>query len=221
MAKTSSFEQYHRRYERWFTAHPDAYQSELLALRALLPWRGLGLEIGVGSGRFAAPLGVPIGLDPSRAMLRYASRRGIHTVQGVAESLPFAEATFDYILVATTICFVDDPASMLREAWRVLRPQGSVCIGFIDRESSLGQTYLAQQPRSPFYRVATFYSAAEVFVFLRNAGFAESVCIQTLFDPPGGTTEIESFRAGFGAGAFVVVRGAKDSSARPSPPRSQ
>jgi len=32
----------------------------LLAVRALLPWRGLGLDIGVGTGRFAAPLMVMV-----------------------------------------------------------------------------------------------------------------------------------------------------------------
>ena len=148
MARISPFQDYHRRYERWFTHHQGAYHSELLALRALLPWQGLGLEIGVGSGRFAAPLGVQIGIDPSRAVLCYASKRGTQTVKGVAEILPFADATFDYVLVATTICFVDDPTSMLSEAWRVLRPHGSACIGFIDRESSLGQIYLAEQPRN-------------------------------------------------------------------------
>ena len=138
MARSSPFENYHRRYERWFAHHQGAYHSELLAMRALLPWQGLGLEIGVGSGRFASPLGVQIGLDPSHTMLRYASERRIHAVQGVAESLPFPDATFDYVLVVTTICFVDDPVRMLSEAWRVLRPHGSVCIGFIDHESFFG-----------------------------------------------------------------------------------
>ena len=56
-----------RRYEAWFTRNPAAYHSELLAVRALLPWQGLGLEIGAGTGRFAAPLGVTVGVDPSRA----------------------------------------------------------------------------------------------------------------------------------------------------------
>jgi hypothetical protein len=65
----SSFDIYHGRYEAWFVRHPAAYHSELLALRALLPWQGLGLEIGVGTGRFAAPLGVKVGVDSSKAML--------------------------------------------------------------------------------------------------------------------------------------------------------
>jgi SAM-dependent methyltransferase len=209
MPRSSPFEIHHRRYERWFTHHQGADHSELLALRALLPWQGLGLEIGVGSGRFAAPLGVEIGVDPSRKMLRYASKRGIRTAQAIAESLPFSGATFDYVLVVTTICFVDDPAQMLSEAWRVLRPHGALCIGFIDRETPLGQFYLAQQPKNPFYRVATFYSSAEVRSLLEKAGFSDSISVQTLFSRPGTAAEIEPFRAGSGAGAFVVMRVSK------------
>jgi len=64
---TSSFNSHHRRYEAWFSRHEAAYFSELLAIRALLPWKGRGLEIGVGTGRFATPLGVEVGVDPSQS----------------------------------------------------------------------------------------------------------------------------------------------------------
>ena len=47
---------HHRRYDEWFEHHEAAHLSELLAVRALLPWKGRGLEIGVGTRRFAAPL---------------------------------------------------------------------------------------------------------------------------------------------------------------------
>ncbi len=50
-----------RRYEAWFQNHEAAYLSELLALRDFLPRSGLGVEIGVGSGRFATPLGIGVG----------------------------------------------------------------------------------------------------------------------------------------------------------------
>ncbi len=72
---TSSFNSHHRRYEAWFSRHEAAYLSELLAVRALLPWEGRGLEIGVGTGRFSAPLGVEVGIDPSKAMLSYSIER--------------------------------------------------------------------------------------------------------------------------------------------------
>jgi hypothetical protein len=45
--RTEPFVRHHRRYEDWFERHRAAYLSELLAVRALLPWQGRGLEIGV------------------------------------------------------------------------------------------------------------------------------------------------------------------------------
>ena len=119
--KTAPFNAYHERYEAWFRRHPAAYHSELLAVRALLPWQGLGLEIGVGTGRFAAPLGISVGLDPSAEMLAYAAERGISSIQGVAEDLPFKNAVFDYGFIVTTICFVDNPKTMLHDK-RHFRP---------------------------------------------------------------------------------------------------
>lgn len=206
MPRTTPFEIHHRRYDDWFVCHAAAYQSELLAVRALLPWDGLGLAIGVGTGRFAAPLGVQVGIDPSRVVLDYAACRGISSVQGVAEALPFSNSSFDYILSVTTICFVDDATAMLTEAYRVLKPGGELVIGFIDRTSDLGQHYLTHQAENVFYREATFFSADEVEQLLRDTGFTEPVWVQTLSKPMEETREIEPLRTGRGEGAFVVVK---------------
>jgi SAM-dependent methyltransferase len=138
-------------------------------------------------------------------MLAYAAARGIETVDGVAENLPFADGSFDHALVVTTICFVDSPAQMLAEARRVLKPGGRLVIGFIDRESTLGQHYLAHQAESDFYREATFHSADEVAQLLVDAGFSIGAWCQTLARPLAETREIEPLRAGQGQCAFVVV----------------
>lgn len=205
MPRTEPFEAHHQRYEAWFGKHEAAYVSELLALRPFVPWVGRGIEIGVGSGRFAEPLGVQVGLDPSRAMLAYAAARGIEVVQGAAEALPFAGASFDHALVVTTICFVDSPDEMLAEAHRVLRPGGRLVIGFIDRESALGQDYLAHQFENVFYREATFYSADEVERLLEAGDFAIEAWGQTLALPLAETRRFEPLRAGRGQCAFAVV----------------
>ena len=206
MARTAPFETHHRRYDDWFVDHEAAYHSELLSVRALLPWRGLGLAIGVGTGRFAAPLGVRIGIDPACEVLDYAKRRGITAVQAVAEALPFADSSFDYALSITTICFVDDASVMLSEAYRVLKPGAGLVIGFIDRDSNLGQHYLAHQAENVFYREATFYSAIEVEQLLQSTGFTAPVWVQTLTKPLDHTGEIEPLHPGYGDAAFVVVR---------------
>jgi SAM-dependent methyltransferase len=207
--KRTPFNTYHSRYEAWFRRYPEAYHSELLAIRALLPWQGLGLEIGVGTGRFAGPLGISIGIDTSRAMLVYAIERGISNIEGVAEVLPFKDAVFDYGLVVTTICFVDDPQKMLNEAHRVLKSEAPLVIGFVDRASALGQQYLSHQDESVFYREARFYSALEVKRLLGNAGFGDLVCGQTLSKPLNEIEEIEPLCDGHGLGGFVVVKAVK------------
>jgi SAM-dependent methyltransferase len=209
MPKRTPFNTHHERYETWFIHHQAAYHSELLAVRALLPWRGLGLEIGIGTGRFAAPLGVKVGVDPSMAMLVYAIERGVSGIQGVAEALPFKDGVFDYALVVTTICFVDDPRAMLNEAHRVLKPGAPLVIGFVNRTSMLGQYYLGHQAENVFYREAKFYSALEVETLLNKAGFFDQTWGQTLSIPLTQIQEIEPLREGCEDGGFVVIFAAK------------
>jgi hypothetical protein len=74
--RIAPFAAHHERDEQWFDEHTPAYLSELLALRSIVPVHGRGLEIGVGTARFAAPLGVRFGVDPAVEMLRYAAGRG-------------------------------------------------------------------------------------------------------------------------------------------------
>lgn len=206
LPKTRTFDAHHERYDAWFPEHEAAYRSELAAVRALLPREGAGLEIGVGTGRFAAPLGVRVGLDPSGPMLARARRRGVSCVRGAAEALPFDGACFDYILLVTVICFVDDAGRMLREARRVLKPGGRVVIGFIDRESPVGRRYEARKHESVFYRDATFFSAAEVEHLLTETGFGDLEWVQTLTERPGEAAGAEPFSPGRGEGSFLVVR---------------
>jgi SAM-dependent methyltransferase len=203
--KTGAFDRHHERYDAWFEEHRAAYVSELLALRPFVPCVGRGLEIGVGTARFAGPLGVRVGVDPSIPMLARAACRGIQVVAGAAEALPFADQSFDYALVVTTICFVDSPDAMMAEARRVLRPKATLVIGFIDRNSPLGQHYLSHRSESAFYRDAVFYSVKDVDKLLRQAGFTARTCGQTLSQPLQDITEIEPLRPGTGEGAFVVV----------------
>lgn len=206
MPRAAPFDAHHQRYDAWFEKHEAAYVSELLALRPFVSWEGRGVEIGVGSGRFAAPLGLQVGVDPSIEMLTRAQARGIEVVQGTAEALPFADDSFDHALVVTTICFVDSPALMLAQARRILKPDARLVIGFIDRESALGQAYLAHQAESVFYREATFYSSAEVGSLLVAGGWSIRAWAQTLVTPLAALCDIEPLRPGTGSGAFVVVQ---------------
>ena len=210
MPITEPFEEHIDRYEEWFEVHDAAYASELSAVRDLLPEEGRGLEIGVGSGRFAGPLGLDVGIDPAPTMLANARERGVEVAVGVAEALPFRDGSFDAALIVTTICFVDDVPATLEEARRVLAPDGRLVIGFVDKESPLGQHYQDKREENPFYRDATFLSTGELESAMRAAGFGDIAFRQTIFENPGGMTAPEEPREGHGDGSFVVIAATPD-----------
>ena len=206
MPKTESFEKYSDAYDEWFKKNFDLYEAELEAIRQLIPPPGSeGMEVGVGSGKFAAPLGIKIGVEPSEKMAIKARMQGINVYPGVAEELPFSDGRFDFVLMVTTICFVDDVIKSFREAIRVLRPGGCIIVGFVDKESELGRQYADKREKSKFYKDATFLSTQEVLRYLKEAGFGTVKIKQTLI--PGKSQE--TILDGYGKGAFVVIRSVK------------
>jgi SAM-dependent methyltransferase len=211
MPNRSVFETQRDRYETWFQDYPFAYESELQAIRELLPGGGKGLEIGVGSGLFAAPLGITQGIDPSSAMLQKARQRGIDVVQGVAENLPYPDSLFDVVLMVTTVCFLDDLALAFREAFRVLKPRGSFLIGFVDKNSPIGKSYEERKQESLFYRDATFYAVDDLLPHLTITGFEKFSFRQTLFCPVSSMQEPDIVKEGHGEGSFVVIKAEKKS----------
>jgi SAM-dependent methyltransferase len=209
VVRSGPFEAHSGRYDEWFMRHLAVYHSELLAVRAFLPWEGMGLEVGVGTGRFAAPLGVAVGMDPAMPMLLRAQRRNITVVQGVVESLPFVSEAFDYALMVVVLSFLDNPKAGLVEVFRVLRPGGRLVIGFLDQGSRMGRGYISRHAQRVFFRDATFYASDDVEKLLDGAGFQGLRWGQTLCRAPEEIVEVEPLRPGRGDGTFVVVSAAR------------
>lgn len=210
MAKTLPFDQYLCKYEQWFEDHYFVFLSELKAVQRLIPEKGHGVEIGIGSGIFASALGIAEGCDPSATMREKAMERGLQAVEGIAEKLPYPDANYDYALMVTTICFVDDPLQSLREVNRILKPDGQVIIGFVDKNSPIGKEYLINREKSFFYKDACFFSTEEIYKLLWSSGFEIDKTCQTIFGNLDEIKDIQEPQNGCSKGSFVVVKATKN-----------
>ena len=209
MPKTQPFDVHTREYENWFTKNRGAYESELEAVRRLLPREGIGLEVGVGTGLFAKPLGIPFGIDPSASMREVASQRGIRVSAGLAEELPLISQSVDFVLMVTVICFFKNVEKAFQETYRVLKPGGAIVIAFIDRASPLGRKYDEGRGETMFYKDAVFRSGNEVAGLLEGAGFQNLSFVQTISTHHKESERIQPVLEGHGEGVFAVVRGVK------------
>jgi SAM-dependent methyltransferase len=110
------------------------------AMELIVPWVVSGLrphdrvlDVGGGSGAHASrivrevPVSV-VGLDISVEMVRERANDALLTenVVGDMEALPFPDASFDAVMFIAALHHVPDALPALREAWRVLRPGGSL-----------------------------------------------------------------------------------------------
>lgn len=106
---------------------PDVLRTllELSAEHALLDAAG---GTGRVAGMFAASVARAVVCDASPRMLDQARRKGLETVQAELERLPFADATFDRVLLVDAFHHVKDQRVALRELLRVLKPSGRLVI---------------------------------------------------------------------------------------------
>ena len=199
------FEEAAVEYDEWFEAHKWVYQSEVEAVRKFIPETGKGIEIGVGTGRFSIPFGIKVGIEPARAMAEIARKRGIHVYEAKAEHLPFQDNSFDFALMVTTLCFLENPLQALQEIRRILKPAGKVIIGMLDEESPLGRHYEERRKERKFYRDAKFYSVNKVLDWLKKLAFDNLQTVQTIFKNPDKIQSLEPIEEGFGKGLFVVI----------------
>ncbi|MCW8803498.1 MAG: class I SAM-dependent methyltransferase [Ignavibacteriaceae bacterium] len=206
MAKIEPFDKYLNDYEEWFKEHKYVYESELEAVRHFIPIKKKGVEIGIGTGRFAVPLNIKEGVEPSTVMRDYSSRLGLTVYDGIAEKLPLDNESYDFVLMVTTICFVDDLNKAVQEVQRILKPDGSFIIGLVDKDSSLGKAYEKLKEQNKFYRYATFYSADEVKNLLEENSFTNIEIVQTVFGKLDSIHNIQDYFEGYGDGGFVVIK---------------
>jgi len=207
---SSPFDDLAPEYDAWFDKEGSLiFFIEAQAFKSLLPtlprpW----LEIGVGSGRFAQALGIGTGVDPSIKLVKMARRRGVTAFLGQGEQELFDEESFGAIFLIVTLCFLDFPLEVLKEASRILMPGGKLVLGLVLKESPWGQFYQTKKAQGHrFYKFATFYNFDDVVRLTAQAGFVTEKIISTLFQRPGEVHHVEDPREGYfhDAGFTIIV----------------
>jgi SAM-dependent methyltransferase len=90
-----------------------------------------------------------VGLDVDRAALRKAAELGIEPVVGdVEEPLPFPDASFDVVVAGELLEHLRDPAALVAEARRILRPGGRF-VGSVPNAFRLKSRLLFLAGRAP------------------------------------------------------------------------
>ncbi len=205
------FDKYHNKYDVWYVEHPVTYGNELRLVKTVVERyadksQDRCVEIGVGTGRFAAPLGCIYGVDPSLGMLLKARERGIQAILGRAEQLPLTSGAFSLALLIVTLCFVEDPEAAISETARVLARGGVAVACIVPRNTEWGQYYMALGEKGhPFYSRARFYTVGEVISLAENQGLTPGQVMATLSYKPWEQPRHEKPRRYTGREGFACV----------------
>ena len=156
---------------------------------------GRVIEIGCGNGlafpHYPAAVETVVAIEPERYLLARAadaarsSRTAIAVVAGVAEALPVRDNAFDHAVLSLVLCSVSDPAVVLREVARVLRPGGE--LHFYEHVASQTRAIAGVQQtvdRAGWPLVSGgCHAARDTTAIIASAGFHIERCDRFTFKP--------------------------------------
>lgn len=172
--------------------------ARVLALAAPSP-AAVVLDVGCGLGAtvgFLAQRGfTAVGVEPDERLLREARARRpeLDLRSGRAEALPLPDSSVDGVFLECVLSVTEDPALALREAWRVLRPQGFLALSDLfyadehpavaDRiQQAAGQGCLRALGTAEELRVLIESSAFKVCVWEDHSAQLRSLAARIVFE---------------------------------------
>lgn len=90
---------------------------------------GKTLDIGCGIGDFLKHRNGTVGTDINPAAVEWCRRRGLNAYQMSTNVLPFHDVSFDSAILDNVLEHLTEPAELLNEIGRVLRPRSSLVVG--------------------------------------------------------------------------------------------
>lgn len=159
--------------DRW---SPEEIEDIADWLRPSVSEGGTLLDVGGGTGALAGKLARALQaqvtvLDPTAEMLRYVPGDGpVRAVQGTAEAMPFADGSFDALIVTDAFHHFRDQPGAVCEFARVVRPGGLVVVveldprGLVMRLIVLGERLLGEP--------GAFFEPDRLCAFMAQHGIA-------------------------------------------------
>ncbi|MHC5112775.1 MAG: class I SAM-dependent methyltransferase [Planctomycetota bacterium] len=186
----SEFEKWAHRYDRSLLGHFLFRPTYVALMEEIAHWRKTHdgpfavLDIGCGTGSFCSMLGTSqwpvevVGMDFSPNMCDQGHQKignmglndRVRFVAGDSEHLPFADATFDFVVCANSFHHYPDQQAVVRDIHRILKPGGRFILADGFRDNAIGwvvfdviiATVEKQVYHAPWSEVAQFFE---------NAGF--------------------------------------------------
>jgi len=158
----------------WFHTRTQALKA---VLDPLVRQSGRVLDVGCGAGNMAHHLseyGQVVGADNAVEPLAVAWERGYQSLPAEANSLPFADCSFDLVAALDVIEHAPDDEGIIKEAYRVCRPGGLVAV----TTPAFGWLYSYNDVVNHHLRR---YTAAGLRTMLQNAGFRVRYLSYTYF----------------------------------------
>ncbi len=161
----------------------DARAAKLFGMvRALLrPESGTGvrlLDIGCSSGallRSAMTHGFDAeGVEPAAQAAEFAKSTGLKVFHGYLQEACFPESSFDAVTLMEVIEHLPDPYALLREVWRILKPNGVLIVG---TGNGASWTVRLVGARWGYFQVAehgghiSFFNPLSLAMLARRCGF--------------------------------------------------
>ncbi len=137
--------------ESWLFGPHRAYLTDGLS--------GTVLDLGAGTGALLPHIDSRVnyyGLEPDPYMRRRAAKRAANAgisvtlTEGRAESIPYAENSFDTVLASLVFCTIADPDAAIDEVARVLKPGGE--FRFFEHVHADGRWGIAQNVVNPVWK---------------------------------------------------------------------
>lgn len=180
-------------YELWYQDHVGKIVDKLecaLVFKHLIPGRGsLVLDAGCGTGIYSRRLAKKglyvVGIDASEEMLQIARNKQVNEdpvieyVKGDLHYLPFKDRIFDSVVCIAALEFCRNAKQVIHELGRVLKPQGQIVFGVLNKESNWMNEILLSSDPSSIYSHAHLFSPAELKELITQTRLFNSVSLES------------------------------------------